>query len=189
MQGFALLSDVHHGRCIARSAWVGGDGASCQAHRGVLSPDQAFGEFIMRATNRVPAFRFLASSVCPVLLAAVSLAVPQFSAAAATAPVSVAPAPVYGAADTARFKALAKQTIVALDARKKSRMIAKLTDLETLWDEKETILSPKDPATWTIIDKTLDRAISALRSTRTDLAKGKAALQDFISKLDQATKH
>lgn len=128
------------------------------------------------------------SSACSIFLAAMFLAVPQMHAADAPA-TSTVPAPVYTAEETAPFKALASETIAALDAAKKDEMIAKLTDLETIWDEKEEALSPKAPATWMIIDKTLDRGISALRSSKTDLPKGKAALEDFIKKLDQATKH
>ena len=48
-------------------------------------------------------------------------------------------------------------------------------------------LKPKDPATWTLLDKTLDKAISALRSSKTNLPAGKAALLDLIDKLEQAT--
>ena len=71
------------------------------------------------------------------------------------------PSAVYTAKETAKFKALAKETITALDAGKNSEMIAKLTDLETAWDAKEETLKPKDPATWALIDKTLDKAIFA----------------------------
>lgn len=98
------------------------------------------------------------------------------------------PAPVYSSQETANFKTLAKATLSALEADKKPEMIAKLTDLETDWDAQESKLKPKNAATWTALDKTLDKAISALRSSKTDLAKGKAALADLIKKLEQATK-
>jgi hypothetical protein len=98
------------------------------------------------------------------------------------------PIAVYTAKETAEFKALAKETIAALDAGKNTEMIAKLTDLETVWDEKEESLKPKDPATWTLIDKTLDKAISALRSSKTDFPKGKVALEGLVKSLQQATK-
>jgi hypothetical protein len=83
---------------------------------------------------------------------------------------------------------LAKATIDAINAGKEKEMVAKITDLETAWDAKEDTLKPKDPATWTAIDKTLDKAISAIRSSNVDLKKGKTALQDLITKLDEATK-
>jgi hypothetical protein len=81
-----------------------------------------------------------------------------------------------------------KETIAALDAGKNTEMVAKLTDLETAWDAKEDALKPKDEATWTLLDKTLDKAISALRSSKTNFPAGKAALKDLSDKLDEATK-
>ena len=95
---------------------------------------------------------------------------------------------VYSSQDTAEFTTLAKATIEALDAGKNTEMVAKLTDLETAWDAKEKSLKPKDPKTWEVIDKTLDKAISALRSSKTNLPKGKSALEDLVKKLAQATK-
>ena len=78
--------------------------------------------------------------------------------------------------------------IEALAAGKQTEMVAKLTDLETVWDDQEKVLRPKDEATWTQLDKTLDKAISALRSSHTNLPKGKAALENLLKKLEQATK-
>ena len=98
------------------------------------------------------------------------------------------PAAVYTAKETENFKALAKATLEALDAGQKDEMVAKLTDLETAWDDQEDNLKPRDLATWTLLDKTLDKAISSLRSSHVNLAKGKKALKDLLKKLDQATK-
>ena len=39
-----------------------------------------------------------------------------------------------------------------------------------------------------VIDKTMDQGIAALRGSKVDLAKGKAALEDLLTKLTQATK-
>ena len=113
---------------------------------------------------------------------------PKDSSGRAPAPPGQAQAPAYRAAELAKFKALAEATIQSLDAGATTGMVAKLTDLETDWDEQEAALKPKDPATWTRLDKTLDRAISALRSSKTDLPKGRAALEELIKSLDQATK-
>jgi len=101
---------------------------------------------------------------------------------------ATSPAPVYTAKEMEGFITLAKETVAALDGGKNTEMIAKLTDLETAWDAQEETLKPKDPATWTSLDKTLDKSISALRSSKTDIPKGKAALEDLIKKLKQATK-
>lgn len=99
-----------------------------------------------------------------------------------------APVPVYAKAETAEFKSLAKKSIAALDAGRNTDMVAKLTDLETAWDVKEDVLKPKDAALWTLLDKTLDKAISALRSSKTNLPKGRAALEDFMKLLEKSTK-
>lgn len=95
---------------------------------------------------------------------------------------------VYTAAETAQFTTLAKATLDALAAGKQTEMVAKLTDLETAWDDKEKELKPKNEATWTELDKTLDKAISSLRSSHVNLEKGKQALEDLIKKLGEATK-
>ena len=96
--------------------------------------------------------------------------------------------PVYTAAETKEFIALAKATLTALAAGNKTEMVAKLTDLETAWDDQEKVLRPKNESTWTLLDKTLDQAISALRSSHVNLPKGKAALENLLKKMEQATK-
>jgi len=97
-------------------------------------------------------------------------------------------AAVYTMAETKEFKELTHATLEALAAGKQTEMVAKLTDLETAWDDQEKVLRPKDEATWSTLDKTLDKAISALRSSRTNLEKGKAALESLPKTLNEATK-
>ena len=96
--------------------------------------------------------------------------------------------PIYTAQETVEFQTLTKATLEALSAGKTTEVVEKLTDLETAWDAKEKVLKPKNEKIWVVIDKTLDQAISALRSSKKDPAKGKAALEDLLKKLEQATK-
>ena len=96
---------------------------------------------------------------------------------------------VYSEQETADFKKLAKATMEALDVGKETEMVAKLTDLETAWDDQEKMLRPKNEATWVSLDKTLDKAISALRSSHKNTKKGKAALEELVKNLELATKH
>jgi hypothetical protein len=98
------------------------------------------------------------------------------------------PAPIYTATETTNFIALASATLKALEVGKTNEVVAKLTDLETAWDDKEEKLKPRDEKIWTRLDKTLDKAISALRSSHTNPEKGKAALEDLLKQLNQATK-
>mgnify|MGYP006267497957 CR=1 FL=1 len=94
----------------------------------------------------------------------------------------------YSAAETAQFLALARETLALLEAGKQTEMVAKLTDLETAWDDAEKALRPRDEARWTTLDKTLDRAISALRGSRYSAAKGKVALEELIQALTESTR-
>jgi hypothetical protein len=110
------------------------------------------------------------------------------AARVAAADKSAAVTAVYSAKETEEFKTLTKATLDALNAGKSTEMVEKLTDLETAWDAKEAVLRKKNEKTWVSIDKTLDQAISALRSSKKDMAKGKAALEDLGKKLEQATK-
>ncbi|MEI7651385.1 MAG: hypothetical protein WCJ96_05205 [Verrucomicrobiota bacterium] len=96
--------------------------------------------------------------------------------------------PIYTQKEAAEFTGLAKATLEALATEKKDIMVAKLTDLETAWDDKEKDLKPRDEKRWTAIDKTLDKAISALRSSKYNAAKGKAALELLIKMLAESTK-
>lgn len=104
------------------------------------------------------------------------------------APAVPAIKPIYTLKETAEFTTLAKATLEALAAGKKEAMVAKLTDLETAWDEKDNALKPRDEKRWTTIDKTLDKAISALRSSKYNAPKGKAALELLIKEIAESTK-
>ncbi len=108
--------------------------------------------------------------------------------AASHKPANGTPARVYSTRETSGFETLAKETIAALDGGKRTEMVAKRTDLETAWDAKENVLKPKDVSSWTLLDKSLDRAISALRGSNVKLPAGKAALEDFLQKLASSTK-
>lgn len=112
------------------------------------------------------------------------------SIAASHAEDTKAPAikPIYDQKESSEFTLLAKATLDALNAEKKEVMVAKLTDLETAWDEKEPALKPRDEKRWTTIDKTLDKAISALRGSKYNAAKGKAALELLIKEIAESTK-
>jgi DNA-binding beta-propeller fold protein YncE len=115
---------------------------------------------------------------------------PPAAPAARAAPVAAAtrPARVYTAADSAPFAALIRETIRLLDAGRTAKAVATLTDLEAGWDAQELALRPRAPATWVLLDDTLDEAIGALRSSaKKDVPAGRAALEDLLGKLEQAT--
>lgn len=105
-------------------------------------------------------------------------------AKSATAPTSK----IYTSAESAEFIALAKSALAAMSTGKSAVVIAKLTDLESSWDDKEKTLRPRDEARWVIIDKTMDKAIAALRGSKVDNVKGKEALEAVLKLLVESTK-
>ena len=131
--------------------------------------------------------RRIASLPAALLLVVLSL-VSGFPSSSVAADKKTDLKPIYTAKETAEFQTLTKATLEALNAGKTTEVVEKLTDLETAWDAQEKVLKPKNEKTWVVIDKTLDQAISALRSSKKDPAKGKAALEDLLKKLEQATK-
>ena len=107
--------------------------------------------------------------------------------AAPAAATEAAASAVYGKEETANLKTIAAKALEAATAGKKPEAVTKITELEKAWDHKEKAMKAKSDAIWTALDKALDQAIEAIRS-KGNLADGKAALEDFSKKLDQATK-
>lgn len=97
-------------------------------------------------------------------------------------------AKIYSKDQTDPLIALANATLSAVAADKKSDMETKITELESAWDAQEKTLKPLNETQWTTIDKTLDKAIAALRGSRFDAEKGKEALDSLLKMLTQSTK-
>ena len=101
---------------------------------------------------------------------------------------SAALAKIYTKDQTDPLIALANATLSAVAADKKSDMETKITELESAWDAQEKTLKPLNETQWTTIDKTLDKAIAALRGSKFDAKKGKDSLDSLVKMLTQSTK-
>ncbi|WP_415767539.1 hypothetical protein [Pseudomonas sp. ZB1P45] len=66
---------------------------------------------------------------------------------------------------------------------------ARITDLESAWDQAEEKLRPIDPEGWTSIDKSLDRALKQVRTGSPDLAACTEALITLSTKIDSKNTH
>ena len=60
---------------------------------------------------------------------------------------------------------------------------ARITDLETAWDDAEDRLRPLDGAAWTYLDGKIDAALKAVRASNPDPATEQQALSALNSAL------
>jgi hypothetical protein len=86
--------------------------------------------------------------------------------------------------DLSSFQTITVDTARLVDAGDLKAAKARITDLETAWDQAEETLQPKSPADWTSVDKSIDRALSQLRSGKPDPTACAEALKTLLAKLE-----
>ncbi len=86
-------------------------------------------------------------------------------------------------ADVAKFRAIVEATLVKVQAGDQSGAKASITDLETAWDEDESILKPMDKDAWGVIDRQIDSAIKAVRTRNPDPAAETQTLNHLVTDL------
>jgi hypothetical protein len=83
--------------------------------------------------------------------------------------------------DLTAFIAITQDDLNMLNKGQQAQATARITDLETLWDNSEAVLKHRDGAAWTAMDGKLDVVFRSLRSTSPDLVTEKAALQALLT--------
>ena len=111
------------------------------------------------------------------------------AAAAAPAVAAPVPAPRLVAAASALgslapYRTIVSDTLTIVDKGDIAGARARIKDLETLWDKDEATLKPKDKTAWTGIDKSIDNALTAIRSPSPKPADCATALKALMAKMD-----
>jgi hypothetical protein len=87
--------------------------------------------------------------------------------------------------DLAEFRSIIVDTKDLVEKGNLAAAKTRIKDLETSWDEAEAGLKPRAPADWHVIDKAIDRALDALRTTPPDPATCQQTLADLLSVMDR----
>src|SRR5581483_2589246 len=101
--------------------------------------------------------------------------------APASGPAPAGPAPL---GDLSGFRKITQDTLTLLNAGNQAGATARITALETSWDNSEARLKPRNTAAWTEIDGKIDTVLRQLRSASPKPAAEKAALTDLLTTLE-----
>lgn len=90
--------------------------------------------------------------------------------------------------DLSKFKKIAIETESLIDKGDLAAAKMRIKDLETSWDEAEAGIKPRAGSDWRVLDKAIDRSLSALRADPAQQADCKNAIADLRTQFEKMEK-
>ncbi|KAA0101012.1 hypothetical protein CIW49_05705 [Mycolicibacterium sp. P1-18] len=105
----------------------------------------------------------------------------------ASAPATLAPGRsatvMFPPADVSNFRSITQDTLAKVHSGDQAGATARITDLETAWDDDQERLQPLDGAGWNVLDGRIDEVLHAVRSDHPDPPTETRALTALLTAL------
>jgi len=98
-------------------------------------------------------------------------------------PAGQSPIAKFPTAEVTAFRIIVSDTLTKVQAGDQAGAVARISDLETAWDDAQDRLQPMDPTGWGFIDGKIDLALKAVRAPAPDPANEKQTLTELSTAL------